>query len=78
MGVVMGVPLAHLEIIRVSSDIKSVQDREIAMFKVWIEEKTLLPKTWQVLVDAVEHEAGGHYRGLAMEISEKIAKYLLG
>lgn len=78
MGVVMGVPVAGLENIRVSPDYQGVADRETAMLRLWIGGLTLLPRTWQVLVDSVEHKAGGNYRGLAKEISKKIATYLLG
>ena len=78
MGVVMGVPVAGLESIRVSPDYQSVAERETAMLRLWIEGLTLLPRTWQVLVDSVEHRAGGNYRGLAKQISNKIPTYLSG
>ena len=74
----MGVPVAGLEAIRVSPDYQSVAERETAMLKLWIEGVTLLPRTWQVLVDSVEHKAGGNYRGLAKVIAQKIPTFLLG
>ena len=72
MGIVMGVPVADLEIIRVNRDL-SVVDREGAMIATWLQ-GGLLSSTWQVLVDAVEHEAGGGNPRLAKHIAAEVAK----
>ena len=44
----------------------------------WLEGHALLPKTWQVLVDAVGHNAGGDYQVLAEGLSKNITTYLQG
>lgn len=78
MGVIMGVSVAGLENIRVNPKYTSVEDYEEAMLTLWLKGVPLLPKTWQVLVDAVEHKAGGDYPVLAEKLSENIAAYLQG
>ena len=78
MGVVMGVPLAALESIRTSPDLTSSVEREMAMLRCWIEQRPLLPRTWQVLVEAVENKAGGNYRVLARDMSRQIPSLIEG
>ena len=78
MGVVMGVPIAALESIRTSSDLTGSVERETAMLRCWIEQRPLLPRTWQVLVEAVENRAGGNYRILARDMSLKIPSLIEG
>ncbi|CAI8045854.1 hypothetical protein GBAR_LOCUS25353 [Geodia barretti] len=68
MGVVMGVPPSDLEIIRESPEYHGAGEREAGMFKAWLERGSL-PRTWQVLVDAVEDRAGGNHKVLAKKIS---------
>ena len=69
MGIVLGVPLAELEIIRLNPAMQqSVFDQQTAMIQVWLQQ-SLLPRTWQVLVDAIEHQAGGQSRLLAREVA---------
>ena len=72
MGIVMGVPVADLEMIRVDTK-KQVADREATMIATWLQ-GGLLPTTWQVLVDAVEHKAGGGNPRLAKHIAAEVAK----
>jgi hypothetical protein len=68
MGVVMGVPPSDLEIIRESPDYHGAGEREAGMLKAWLE-RGFLPRTWQVLVDAVEDRAGGNHKVLAKKIA---------
>ena len=71
MGIVMGVPLAELEMIRMDTHYQSVVDRETAMIRSWLK-SGLLPRTWQVLVDAVENPAGGRNRLLARGVASRL------
>ena len=71
MGIVMGVPLAELEMIRLDPMLKSVTDRETAMIESWLK-ASQLPQNWQVLVDAVQHQAGGNHRLLAKQIASEL------
>jgi hypothetical protein len=68
MGVVMGVPPSDLEIIRESPEYHGAGEREAGMLKAWLERGSL-PRTWQVLVDAVEDRAGGNHKVLAKKIA---------
>ena len=70
MGVVLGVPVCELESIRNGKD-TDAGIREAAMLRTWLQ-TSLLPQTWQVLVDAVGHDAGGNHKGLAKKIATKI------
>lgn len=78
IGVIIGVPVAALENIRANPKNTSVEDYEQAMLKQWLGGHALLPKTWQVLVDAVRHKAGGDYPVLAEGLSKNIATHLQG
>jgi hypothetical protein len=69
MGVVLGVPPSDLEIIRESPEYHGAGEREGGMLKAWLE-RGMLPRTWQVLVDAVEDRAGGNHKVLAKKIAE--------
>ena len=71
MGIVMGVPLAELEMIRSDQSVQSILEKETAMIKVWLRQ-SLLPCTWQVLVDAVEHNSGGQNPLLAREVAAEV------
>ena len=73
MGIVMGVHVGELEIIREGE--KLVVDKLRAMIECWLR-GSLLPQTWQVLVDAVEHSAGGNNGLLARQIAAALAKEL--
>lgn len=68
MGVVLGVPVGELESIRNGQDTNAGM-REAAMLQSWLQ-TSLLSQTWQVLVDAVGHDAGGNHRGLAKKIAK--------
>lgn len=69
MGVVLGVPVSELESIRNGKD-TDAGIREAAMLRTWLK-TSLLPQTWQVLVDAVGHDAGGNHRAQARKIATK-------
>ena len=72
MGVVLGVQVAELESIRLKNN--PAKDSERQMFGAWLEnENASLPQTWQVLVDAIGHEAGGNHRKLAKTVSKKVS-----
>ncbi|CAI8022598.1 hypothetical protein GBAR_LOCUS13255 [Geodia barretti] len=68
MGVVMGVLPSDLEIIRESPEYHGAGEREAGMLKAWLERGSL-PRTWQVVVDAVEDRAGGNHKVLAKKIA---------
>ena len=73
MGVVLGVQVAVLESIRLNNN--QAKDSERQMFDAWLENASLpqMPQTWQVLVDAIGHEAGGNHRKLAKTVSKKVS-----
>lgn len=71
MGIVMGVNIEQLEIIRLDPTGRPVSERETAMISSWLRQ-SLLPQTWQVLVDAVQHEAGGQNKALAKSIAAQL------
>jgi hypothetical protein len=69
VGVVLGSKVSDLEVIRMKQF--SAQESEQEMFKMWLtncEDEA----TWQRLVDAVGHSAGGNNLRLALALSEKI------
>ena len=70
MGVVLGVQVAVLESIRLKNN--PAKDSEREMFDAWLDNASL-PQTWQVLVDAIGHEAGGNHRKLAKTVSKKVS-----
>ena len=70
MGVVLGVQVAVLESIRLKNNPAKGSERE--MFDAWLKSASL-PQTWQVLVDAIGHEAGGNHRKLAKTVSRKVS-----
>ena len=67
----MGVNIEQLEIIRLDPTGRPVSERETAMISSWLRQ-SLLPQTWQVLVDAVQHEAGGQNKALAKSIAAQL------
>ena len=73
MGIVMGVRVKDLQMIR--DDNQLAADKFKAMIDSWLK-NSLLPQTWQLLVDAVEHSAGGNNGFLARQIAEALAKKL--
>ena len=68
MGVVLGVQVEVLERIRLKND--PAKDSEREMFDAWLNNGSLkLLQTWQLLVDAIGHEAGGNHRKLAKTVA---------
>ena len=77
MGVILGVPVAQLEDIRLDEDLAG--DRESAMFTKFLRSYSdILQPTWQLLVDAVGHKAGGDNLRLAQTLSRIIAEKFPG
>lgn len=77
IGVILGVSVGKLEAIRSSK--QPAQNNEMMMFTEFLKtNKDALSGTWQLLVDAVGHEAGGNDLRLAQTLSKKIAKKLSG
>ena len=77
MGVTLGVPVAHLEAVRLNRNL-SVQESERGMLDAWLKNADPERTTWQWLVDAVGHSAGGNYQRLAKTLAKKIAAKLAG
>lgn len=75
VGVVLGTPIRELETIRMNKD-GSARSRELMMLQSFLENGGE-SATWQRLVDAVGHEAGGDYRGLALQLSKGMVYYIL-
>lgn len=73
MGVILGVSVGKLKEIRLSQP--TAQNSEMEMFTEFLRTNK---DTWQLLVDAVGHEAGGNNLKLAQTLSKKIAKKLSG
>ena len=74
MGVTLGTRVADLEAIRLSK--LPAQDSEKMMLDAWLKNTDMT--TWQWLVDAVGHSAGGNYQRLAKTLAKKIAAKLAG
>ena len=72
MGVVLGAKVRDLEAIRlVPERALSATQREGRMLTDWLTNCQEIA-TWQRLVDAVGHEAGGDYKGLAGKLSKRV------
>ena len=77
MGVILGVPVAQLENIRLKN--ADAGDCERVMFTKFLSaDREALRPTWQLLVDAVGHKAGGNNVGLAQTLSNKVAERFPG
>ena len=77
MGVILGVPVDQLENIRLKND--DAGDCERVMFTKFLSaDRDSLRPTWQLLVDAVGHKAGGNNLGLAQNLSKKVAERFPG
>jgi hypothetical protein len=68
MGTTLGAPVEDLEAIRL--DKLPASECERKMLEAWLLRGGPY-KTWQWLVDSIEHEAGGKYPKLARKISEQ-------
>ena len=77
MGVTLGTRVADLEAIRAKKDL-SAQESERRMLDAWLKNTENTKTTWQWLVDAVGHRAGGNHPRLAKTLAEKIATKLTG
>ena len=75
VGVVLGSKVSDLEVIRMRH--ASAQDSEMKMFEMWLT-NCGDEATWQRLVDAVGHSAGGNNLRLALALSKTIDKKLSG
>ena len=69
MGVILGSQLSDLEAIRMKNF--TPQKSEEEMFKKWLANRGEIA-TWQRLVDAVGHKAGGDHLRLASKLSKNI------
>ena len=69
IGVLLGVRVADLNLIQ-SDETLDQRERLGAMLKAWLD-KTSCEHSWRVLVDAVDHEAGGNNPAEAEKIAEK-------
>lgn len=67
----MGVYVEDLEAIRSDPGKQSLMEKETAMIQAWLRQ-SVLHCTWQVLVDAIEHNAGGQNRLLATQVAAKL------
>jgi hypothetical protein len=76
MGVTLGTRVADLEAIRLNK--LPAQDSERRMLVAWLNNTDMTRTTWQWLVDAVGHSAGGNYQRLAKTLAKKIAAKLAG
>ena len=76
MGVTLSTRVADLEAIRLEN--LSAQESEGRMLGAWLNNTEMTRTTWQWLVDAVGHSAGGNYQRLAKALAEKIATKLTG
>ena len=76
MGVTLGARVADLEAIRFSK--LPAQESERKMLDAWLKNADPERTTWQWLVDAVGHSAGGNYQRLAKTLAKKIAAKLAG
>ena len=76
MGVTLGTRVADLEEIRLKN--LSAQESEGRMLGAWLNNADKKRTTWQWLVDAVGHSAGGQYQRLAKTLAKKIATKLTG
>ena len=68
MGTCLGTPVGELESIRVLKDTTPI-DKQAKMFHAWLS-SIETNKTWQWLVDAVGHNAGGKHQKMAKILSE--------
>lgn len=69
MGVTLGVPVAELEAILLHKLL--AQESERMMLDAWLKNTDTTKTTWQWLVDAVGHNAGGQNPKLAEKIAAK-------
>ena len=76
MGITLGTRVADLEAIRLKN--LSAQESEGRMLDAWLKNTETTRTTWQWLVDAVGHSAGGNHQRLAKTLAEKIATKLTG
>ena len=77
MGVTLGARVADLEAIRLNNTLPA-QESESRMLDAWLRNADSERTTWQWLVDAVGHSAGGNYQRLAKTLAKKIAAKLAG
>ena len=77
MGVILGVSVAQLEDIRLGNE--SAGDCERVVFTKFLSaDRDTLRPTWQLLVDAVGHKAGGDNLRLAQALSSSVAEKFPG
>ena len=76
VGIVLGSKVSDLEDIRIKKDISATTSQQ-EMFEKWLL-NCADKATWQRLVDAVGHKAGGNNLRLAKEFSQKINEKLSG
>ena len=76
MGVTVGAPVAYLEAIRLEK--LPAQESERRMLDAWLTNADPERTTWQWLVDAVGHRAGGNHQKRAGVLAKKIAAKLAG
>ena len=76
MGVCLGARVADLEAIRLRK--MPARDSERMMLVDWLNNADKKTTTWQWLVDAVGHSAGGNHQRLARTLAKKIAAKLAG
>ena len=79
IGVILGVPVSKLEEIRLDEELAGDRESESAMFTNFLSsDSNILQPTWQLLVDAVGHKAGGNNQRLAETLSSRVAEKFPG
>lgn len=69
IGVLLGVPLDQLDMLLQNPDLNSCLDQLRKTVELWLRSREG-QRSWQVLVDTVQHHAGGNHPSLAKSIAD--------